>query len=274
MESVQGLTAWVKGAIDLYELPFLGTPSAPLYLVLPRTDMDFEHLVRIYKQLVEKLHSHVLVVADQLPPKHRPLLVKFRIPFIYKDESIFAPELGLKFSNLKTLQTEPRLEVQNRNDALATFAIKIVAGLLTNQIPQQFTLKLLYESLQQKKAKVSLAKLSNALNDLAENDMLLTRGGGPKKAYAKNSVQATWQKLTELKLAPFFREVQANYIPKDEAAYVVAGEMALSHYSNLAEPKRTTVAMSAGQFRHVYQHTKETIASEDFGNPSTNSYFE
>lgn len=75
LNTVPGLAAWIRGAIVLYELPFLGAPSAPLYLVLPNAELEFEQLARIYRELAEKLQSPILVIADPLPPKHRPLLV-------------------------------------------------------------------------------------------------------------------------------------------------------------------------------------------------------
>jgi len=269
IEEIKGLPLWVRGAIDVFELPLQVKPRVRLYLVLPRAEMDFEQLIRIYKQLLEKLHAHILIVADNLPPKHRPLLVKFRIPFIYKDEAIFAPELGLKISNLKALEVEPKLELQNKKEGLTPFAIKILAGLLTKQIPQEFNLKFLHENLEKKGLKVSLAKLSPTLSELAANGLLLIHGSGPRKAYTNSTVQILWQKILALKLAPYFREMQVNYIPKDRHAYVIAGESALAHYSNLNAPSNTTIAMSVGQFRAVFEQKKETIPYGDFGNPSS-----
>lgn len=265
---ITGLPIWIKGAVDIYELPFLGAPSAPLYLLVPKENMALEHLMRIYKQLHEKLHAHILVIADALPAKHRPLLVKFRIPFIYKDESIFAPELGLKFGNLKKFEPTNELEFKNTTDALTPFALKIIAGLLTDQIPEAFTLKNLYENLQEN-TKLSLSKLSMTLNELSTNGILLTQSAGPKKSYTKNENQKTWDKVLSGKLAPFFREVQTNYIPEDRSKYTIAGETALAHYSNLATPKRATIAITAGEFRSIYQGAaKNTIPYGDWDKPS------
>ena len=269
IESISGLPVWMKGAVKVYELPMLGIPSAPLYLAIPTGNLEVEHLIRIYKQLADTLQRHILIVADHLPPKHRPLLVKFRIPFIYKDETIFAPELGLKFDKLKAYQTQERIEVKAKNTPLAPFALKVVAGILTNKIPHEFTLKTLHEQIKKAGHKLSNSKLGATLNELNANQLIRAHGRGPQKTYQCEEPKKTWNFLNERVIAPFFREVQVNYIPKSIEAYTIAGERALAHYSNLGSPKNTTIAMTAGQYRDVFQIQKDTKPYGDFGDPIT-----
>lgn len=265
VKTIQGLPIWMKDAIDICELPFVAAMNGPLYLVMPKAKIEFEHLMRIYRQLSDKLTPNILIIADHLPPKYRPLLVKFRLPFIYKDESIFAPNLGLKIKNLKKFETKPKFEIKNE-EALTPFALKIIAGLLTNNIPQEFTLKFLHENILQRQ--VSLSKISMTLHDLAENGVLLVQGAGPKKYYSKNAVQKIWEKTLSSNFAPFFREMKAHYIPEEREVYSVAGETALAHYSNLAAPKQQTIAMTAGTFRRIYQGSGKTIPDGDWNSPS------
>lgn len=266
--ALDGLPVWIRGAVQLFELSLMGTPEPFLYLVLPEQDMVFEHLMRIYRQLAAKLKAPVLIIADNLPPKHRPLLVKFNIAFIYKNESVYAPELGLKFDKIRRFRETQTLDLQNQKDALTPFGLKLVAGLLTHQIPQEFTLKSLHEKLHQEEANFSTSKLSLALNELATHGLLLARGAGPTRLFAKNATQKTWDKILALPLAPFFREARTNYVPKEKNLYCIAGENALAHYSNLAEPAIITIAMSARDFRETYQESRNTIPFGDFGNPS------
>lgn len=263
---LDGLPLWIKGAAHLFKITL--PDGRNVHLLYPKATLPFEQLMRVHEALTKKLEDYILVIADKLPAKHRPLLVKFRIPFIYKDESIFAPELGIKFGKLKKLKAEPKLEVDEKKQALPPFGLKIIAGILTDQLPKEFTLKLLYSAFQRKKAKLSLSKLSETLNTLAANGVLIPHGSGPQKFYSSNG-NALWNSLLDIELAPLFREVQTNYIPKDRRAYAVAGESALSHYSNLAEPKQATIAMATNDFRHVYQQEKSTIAYGDFSSPST-----
>lgn len=268
LEELKGLPLWMKGAVELYQLPLTVNTDRPLFLILPKTELEFEHLIRIYKELIETLHAHLLVVADPLPPKHRPLLVKFRIPFVYKDESVFAPDLGLKFSNLKTFQAETKLQLENKKDAITPFALKITSGLLTNQIDQKFTLKQLHEQITDKKIKVAIGKLSATLNDLTTNDLLNSEGSGPKKIYIQLPKKTIWEKIVRVKFAPFFREIETNHLPKDRKTYVIAGESALAKLSNLGESKRATIAMTTKEFRAIYQNPKKTLVPSDFGGPS------
>lgn len=265
-EKITGIPPWITRAVDLYELTFLDRPNAPLFLVLPKAEITFEQLRRVYDQLNKKLHAHLLIIADPLPPKHRPLLVRCRIPFIYKDETVFAPELGIRASNLKTLGREPKIEV--KKDSLTPFALKILAGIITNQIPNEFTLMLLNDQLQEKGFKVAIGKLSATLNELAASDLLTTQPAGKTKTYAKKAASEYLAKFEHLKLAPFFREVETNYLPTDRNTYAIAGETALAHYTNLAEPRQHTIAMSSKDFRAVFERDHTTKPFGDFGNPS------
>jgi hypothetical protein len=263
---LKGFPVWIKESIQLYDFPLEGL-AAPLYLVVPKENITVEHMTRIYRQLAEKLDAHIIVIADRMPPKHRPLLVKYRIPFIYKDESIFAPELGLKFGQLKRFESKLKFDLESKKETLTPFALKIIAGLLTNKIPQEFTHKFLHQKLSEQ-TKLSSSKLNPILNDLAANGFLLIQGSGPTKTYIKNEIQKIWEITLAASFAPFFREVRTNYVPNDRSAYSIAGETALAHYSNLAAPRQTTIAMTAGEFRSVYQgKIQNTKPSVDFGKP-------
>ncbi len=266
-EVLKGLPVWIKESIKLYDFPLEGL-GATLYLVVPKENITLEHLTRIYRQLAEKIDAHIIVIADQMPAKHRPLLVKYRIPFIYKDESIFAPALGLKFGKLKKFEPKFKLDLEDKKETLTPFALKIIAGLLTNKIPQEFTHKFLHQKLSEK-TKLSSSKLNPILNELAAHGFLLVQGLGPAKTYIKNETQKIWEKAITTSFAPFFREMHTNYIPSDRDAYSIAGETALAHYSNLAAPKQSTIAMTPGKFRSIYQgKIKDTKPYGDFSNPS------
>lgn len=265
-DSIPGIPPWIKRAVDLYELTFLDRPNAPLFLVLPKPKITFEQLRQVYDQLNKRLNAHLLIIADPLPTKHRRLLARSRVPFMYKDEMLFAPDLGFKTSNLKTLQREPKAEV--KKDGLTPFALKVLAGLITNQIPTAFTLMLLNDQLREKGFKIALGKLSAALNELTASDLLTVQPAGKTKTYTKKAESEYLAQLEYLKLAPFFREVETNYLPADRNTYAIAGETALAHYTNLAEPKQQTIAMFAKDYRTVYDRDNATVPYGDFGNPS------
>lgn len=259
------LPLWMKGVVEFYIITL--SNDFHIHLLSPKATLPFEQLMRIHESLTKKLNSQILIIADKLPAKYRPLLVKFRIPFVYKDQSIFAPELGLKFRKLDKLITEPVLEVNENKSLLAPFGLKVIAGILTNQLPMSFTLKTLFNSFRQMNVKLSLSKLSQTLNLLANNHLIFSKGMGPQKSYSSDK-KVIWNTLSDLEVSPLFREVLTNYIPIDRKSYVVAGESALSHYSNIAEPKQKAIAMLANDYRSMYQKKKNTIASVDFGTTS------
>ncbi|MGE3757810.1 MAG: hypothetical protein AB7H97_08640 [Pseudobdellovibrionaceae bacterium] len=250
IERIKGLPIWMRESIRILEIPTKGADA--IYLVIPRPQIPFEHLMRTHQLLQEKLGPLVLIIADRMPPKHRPLLVKFRIPFIYKNESVFVPNLGLKIGNLKKFEDQTKLELAPKKEELTPFALKILAGLLTNQIPQEFTQKLLLKKLQAK-TKISGSKLSPALTELTGRELLLAHGAGPTKAYTQENHQKTWEKILSLTLAPLFKEIETNYLPKPLNTYVVAGETALASYSNLAHPNKNIIAVTTNEFRLTFQ---------------------
>lgn len=261
---LNGLPVWVKSAVRLFKIDLPGDRG--VHLLYPKVSLPFEQLMQIHKILTERLEDYPLVIADKLPAKHRPLLVKFRIPFIYKDESIFAPALGVKFGKLNKMKMGLTIKVDEEKKALTPFGLKVVAGILTNQLPNEFTLKALFNIFQKRKVRLSLSKLSQTLNELAEKHLLVPHGSGPQKSYSCDKA-IMWRKLLDTELSPLFREVQTNYIPKDLKTYTVSGESALSHYSNLAAPKQAVIAMAAGDFRRIYQQEKDIILYGDFASP-------
>ncbi len=259
--NLNGLPIWIKGAVRVFILKLQDEPQEPfLYLVKPEQEMTFEHLMRIYRQLKETLQEPVLMIADNLPSKHRPLLVKFNIAFIYKNEAVYAPQLGLKFDRISRFKEDRTINVENKNETMTPFGVKLMAGLLTNQISQDFTLKSLHEKIQQNGIEVSITKLSLTLKQLVENGLLLARGAGPRKCFMKAETEKTWDKLLSLPLAPFFREVETNYIPKNRETFCHAGETALAQYSNLAIGTKETIAMSVKEFRESYEGKKVEIS--------------
>ncbi len=269
-DALSGLPIWIKGAVRVFALAHLGARPDPfLYLMQPDPELAFEQLMRIQRQLAERLKAPVLVIADKLPPKHRPLLVKFNIAFIYKDESVYAPELGLKFDHIRRFQEHRTIRVENKNAMLTPFALKLVAGLLTKQIPSEFTLKSLLKKIHQERGETSTTKTSTTLKELTEYGLLLAVGAGPTRSFTAAKVEKFWEHLLNLPLAPFFREAQTNHIPKNRKLFCLAGETALAQYSNLAATARATIAMSVKEFRANYEGKKTELPFGDSHTPHT-----
>ena len=262
--ALNGLPVWIKGAARIFMLARQETPQVPfLYLMQTEPNIAFEHLMRVYRQLIEKLKAPVLVIADNLPPKHRPLLVKFGIAFIYKNESVYAPELGLKFDRISRFKEDQGVHVENKKESVSPFSLKLVAGLLTNQIPSKFTLKELTEKIRHEGVPISTTKLSLTLKELVDHGLLLAEGAGPTRHFAMAPIKEAWEKMLALPLAPFFRIAETNYVPKNRETFCLAGETALAQYSNLAASATVTSAMSVKEFREGYAGKKGAIPFGD-----------
>lgn len=271
IRALEGLPIWLKGAAEVFALTRLDAPKDPfLYLALPNPEVAFEQLMRVYRLLNEKLRAPVLIVADNLPAKHRPLLVKFKIAFIYKSESVFIPDLGIKFDQLKKFQKNNRISVENKKETLTPFALKLIAGLLMDQIPPEFNLKGLHENILAKGYEVSATKVSLALKELTENHLLEVRGAaaGPNRYFKKIAGEAVWEKVLAIPFTPFFREAQTNFVPQNRETFCLAGETALAQYSNLAAPAVPTIAMSVREYREAYEGKKAKVPFDDLYTPN------
>jgi hypothetical protein len=265
-DTLKGLPLWAKQSIDVHVVRL--NAQFRIYLLTPKGNLSFDQLALIHKKVSSEIDSTLLLRADHLPAKFRPLLVRSRIPFVYKDEAIFAPELGLKFNQLKILDVPSRIETRSTEELLSPISLKITAGILTGFIDKEFTLKALYEKFIDQKIKISLGKLSSSLNDLARKEILLTHGAGPRKYYTSNTRELVWAKVQEMETAPFFRSLETNHVPKEKHLYVFSGETALAHYSNLAAPNMEVIAMTAPNFNAAYQKEALLNVLDDLKNQS------
>ncbi|MCM2278991.1 MAG: hypothetical protein NDJ89_13025 [Oligoflexia bacterium] len=237
---------WLKSAADIFTMEF-EKAELKLTLIQPKTYLTFDQLQNVYRQVARVTGPGTMLVADEVNPKHRPLLVKFRIPFIYRNETVFAPELAAIVKNMRSLEPRiPALEAPVRNE-LRPFSLKLLAGYLTNNLDRQFRLKPLHAHLAQLDGGPSTAKLSLTLNELAHFELLRAEGGGPHKVFIFEDKQRVWEAMRALRFAPFMRTVEVHFVP-DEQNCIMAGESALAQYSNLADPQVWTWATTLAKF--------------------------
>lgn len=238
---------WLKAAVDVFLLEIRHRESLDLTLVLPKTQLTFDQIQNIYKQISSKTGPNTLLIADNINPRHRPLLVKFGIPFTFKDETVFAPELGMVLRNLRSFEAKGKLQPTLLKSGLHPFSLKLIAGYLTGAIEKEFQLKRLHENIIQLGGSPSTAKLSVILSQLASVEFLRTESAGPQKRFIFEDPQKVWNALQTFNLDPFMRSILVFHGPEKE--YVLAGETALSKYSDLVEPKVITKAISLANFK-------------------------
>jgi len=265
-KSLSNFPFWVKTAARAHTLQIPGPGAEPLDVTLiePNTQLSFDQLLNVYRQIAQKTGPRTLLIADSINPKHRPLLVKFGIEFVYRDESIFAPSLAMMFSRLHPYKQRQNMEGKTVAQELHPFSLKLLSAFLCRQLPKENSLQQLLRRPGQAEETVSLSKLSSAMNELVQLGFAETSGRGPKKTFIFFSTNAVWTHLSSASIAPFMKTVhQFNELPNKD--YVWAGETALADYSDLAKPKTPTIAVSTKVHRQMKGMKAETSNLSETG---------
>ena len=251
-EALSSFPFWLRSASTVHTLQIPGEDATlqRLTLIHPKAELSFDQLLNVYRQVEQKTGPHTLLVADDINPKHRPLLVRSGIQFVYRDESIFAPNLAMMFKKLKAYkQRDLKGEIIKRQ--LHPLSLKLLSAHLTRQLPRELGLQNLQDQLKKNGAKISLSKLSSVMNELVQFGMTTISGSGPKKKFVFPEPSAIWTLLSEGTVSPFMKTIELSHFKKSGTDYVLAGESALAEYSDLASPKTLTVAMTMEEYRKL-----------------------
>lgn len=178
------------------------------------------------------------------------MLVREKVPFLYKDKTIFIPEIGLKGDIGKMIQMRFNrgLALKDIQFELKPLALKIIAGYLTDQVPETFSQGTLFDNVKNK-SDVSRTKFSEAIRDLVRAELLVSKGLGPKKEYQFPPKQDLWSAVNKKPIGKLFRVVEVENVPILKGDYVFAGETALSKLSNLAESNKKSIAVTSEKFK-------------------------
>ncbi|MFV8258263.1 hypothetical protein ACNQKP_10665 [Bdellovibrio bacteriovorus] len=246
-----GVPVYITQAFNSYQLA-VGTPEQyELILLTPKRALAFEQIMSALR-FVRKLRGDTIpvLVADDVNPKFRPLLVREKISFLYKDKTIFIPEIGLKgdIGKMIKAKTNHGVGLKNAQFELKPLALKIIAGYLTDQVPEFFSQGNLFDEIKGK-TDISRTKFSEVIRDLVRAELLVTKGQGPKKEYQFLPKQQLWKAVGKLPIGKLLRVIEVENVPVMKSEYVLAGETALANYSNLAEPKKKTIAITSEIFK-------------------------
>lgn len=226
-----------------------------LALVFPKGDIDYEQIVKIRGQVEKRLGTLSLIVADHLNPKYRSLFVNHRVPFVYKDEGLYAPELGIKLFQLKKRQETEKIQKIEEN--INPFELKILAGYLTgffSDFQKPFKLTELRDFLKKHQYECSLGKLSQTVNGLIDKGLLEKTGSGPHRRLFFKMKQETWENLNTLGLKLTHKTMKGVAVKM--GAHVYAGETALAQFSNLAKPNQETFAVTSEELKQIRDQVK------------------
>ncbi|MFV3408902.1 hypothetical protein ACNH6C_09870 [Bdellovibrio bacteriovorus] len=248
-----GVPVYISQAFSSHQLGVGEPEQYQLLLLTPKRELAFEQIMNALR-FVRRLNARIIpvLIADDVNPKFRPLLVREKVPFLYKDKTIFIPEVGLKgdIGKMMRMRAKQGLGLKDAQFELKPLALKVIAGYLTDQVPAVFSQGNLFDQIKSK-AGVSRTKFSEAIRDLVRAELLVSNGLGPKKEYKFAPKQQVWAAVGKIPMGKLFRVVEVDQAPKAKGDYVFAGETALSDFSNLAEPKKKTIAVTSAVFKDL-----------------------
>jgi hypothetical protein len=255
----KGLPVWLEKAAQFYEIRV--GEGQRILLIKPLKEFEFGQYANILQQVEKRLEGVAILIADDLNPKYRSLFVKNNVSFIYKNQSVFAPKLGLMLFDYKAPKA-----LKNRilEEEISPFEMKLLAGYLTGHIVREgFNLSDLEMILKSKEYKCSKAKLSQAINHIIELGLMDVQGSGPNRIVKFKSRNEIWEEIKDYKVKPFFKMVEGYYLI-DDLNYIFSGETALAYYTNLAESAVKHIALTRKEFESLEEHGRPV---GDFGQP-------
>ena len=253
------LPLWLRRAAKFYTLELNKTSIG---LIQPQTKLGFETLQKMQRQIEKKEHIQWLIIADNVNPKYRALFVKNQVPFIFKDQSIFAPMLGTKLQS-KQLKNSSEPDVTIVSPSVSPMGLKLLAGYLTDQLKiKDFNLDDLQFYLKKNACNFSKTTLSRTINDLIHRDLVLPHSLGPKRKLTFKSKKEVWQHLCHNQIKTGSQLLKVRWhMKKKESIY--SGESALSYYSDLAPPLQKTIALTKKDYDSLRLSAQREESSEE-----------
>lgn len=257
------LPVWARNAAKFFQVS-LG--STQIILLVPNGKMSVPEATNLYKLSEKILGCHVLLLAEDLPPKARGTLVRMGVPHVVADRLIFAPTLGLAYGAIPKKQ-----EVADISDHLHPVGLKLTAAYLLGQkyVAQDFHLSTLSKSL----SKVGYPKPPNTLSRIFQHledlEIAESSGRGPHKTYRFGERDFVWGRLLQLEVKTVSRKVSDHHLPPQwEQCCVRSSDSALAQLSDLEEPDIFTLAMSIGDYNSWKKSGDQGVAYGDFGKPA------
>jgi len=254
------LPLWLKHSARFIQV--LTKNGGDVCLVFPKGDTSYENLIKIQTQAKKLMGCAALLVADDVNPKYRALFVKNKVPFVYKNQSLFAPELGimLKASNLNKPTTRPKEDPHLVNP----FELKLLAGYLTDHLQlTDFNLDDLQKCLKKNNYNCSKFKLSEAISNLVHFGLIAQTGRGPIRKLMFKDKKETWDNLNNIQIKSTHKIV-AGYYRLNKIKPQLAHESALAELTNLNAPEKSFYAVTNKQYIEI-EHAGEAVGN--FGQP-------
>lgn len=235
-----GAPLWVEGAIlHAFQFRFHKAELNVLFIQVDPT-LAFDRILALTQAVKKAQHKEVVIIADDLNPRFRPLFVRERVPFVQGEEDIFAPSLGIKLSNLSKLSKQ---QPDQMVDDLSPLGLKIVAGAITGFLdPDHLKVTTVVTSIQKSGVKISASKVSVVLRELVALGLAKEMGRGPEKYFVLLPKQQLIGQLMQVPTAKLFKRVMTQSRLKGLKC-VLSGDSALADYTEMADPDQKVVAI-------------------------------
>ncbi|MCB0379394.1 MAG: hypothetical protein KDD33_12950 [Bdellovibrionales bacterium] len=260
-----GFPLWVTQTAEIVVLSFNKTQHLKLALINPKKELEYSQLTALQRLVATKLKMPALIVGDKVNPKFRSLFVRNNVPYIFKEESIYAPEIGIVLNSQRSAPLTYKRPIPSVEQILGPFELKLIAGYLTDHLQlENFNLQELSRRLENLDYHCSMGKLSGSILKLIHMGFLEIRGQGPNRIVNFLPKQNVWLTLSQCHLKKLHTLVAGEEYLKGMDT-IWGGESALSIHTNLVNPKIETYAITNKQF---FEIKRNGDAVGNFGQPT------
>ncbi len=246
---------WLRRAAKYHKVK---SNKIAIGLIEPKNSLEFDVLQKVQNQVEKKEPIQWLISADKINPRYRALFIKNNVPFIFKDQSIYAPLLGLKINRnqmRKTSNTNEEIVAK----PIAALELKILAGVLSNQLNlEDFNLDDLLTVLEKRNFNLSKMTLSRAINQLIKRELVTAQGSGPNRQLNFKPKNDIWLSTQHIPVKTGTKLIEVKW-PIIKKGNILSGESALQHYSDLAESEQRTFAVT----QKDYDLLKQTFGKSE-----------
>jgi hypothetical protein len=244
------LPLWLSRAAKYYRVK---SNKIAIGLIEPKGSLEFGVLQKVQSQIEKKEPIQWLISADKVNPRYRALFVKNSVPFIFKDQSIYAPLLGLKINRNKMRKASNTNE-EVVEKPISALELKLLAGVLSNQLNlEDFNLDDLLAILEKQNLNISKMTLSRTVNQLIKRELVTAEGSGPNRQLNFKPKNDIWLSIQHMPIKMGTKLIEVKW-PILKKGHVLSGESALQYYSDLAEPEQRSFAVTQKDYDLLKQN--------------------
>ncbi len=250
-ENTKALPFLLLDRYDFFEAPLLKNHCL---LMIPKGDEEVTaSVIRKHLEMAqEKWANNVIYVSKSLSPINRKRLIEHKVSFVVPGNQLYLPNMGMDL----------REHFRKSHSAPETYSPAtqvIVLDALVHGYKEPLHVRKLA-----KKLGYSAMTLTRAFNEIEKTGVGSVQViGRERKLKFELSKRALWEKALKHLQNPVKSQsliYEKNYKAGPEK--IKSGLYALAHYSDLAEPKEKSYALSSSQYNSI-KNKNELLNSND-----------